>query len=226
MASQSWWTRTWRMRRASMRSRTARRSDRTMIAFGGAAPLHVSRVARSWASRASWCPPAPASAPRSGFLLAPVSYEVARSHYARLRGFAPERLNALLAAMTKEARQVVALGGPGRDPSRAAHRFRRAMSARARDCGHRACRASSTPRDAETLRRAFESAYLAQYGRLIEGIDIEILTWTVTVRTETKDHEPLTNAPIKTRIRRRLAGGIRRRRGTPAAQPPRPPRGA
>jgi N-methylhydantoinase A len=37
--------------------------------------------------------------------------------------------------------------------------------------------------DAEALRRGFEAAYLERYGRLIEGVDIEILGWTLSVST-------------------------------------------
>ena len=167
-------------------------AERTLIAFGGAAPLHVSRVADKLGISRILVPPGAGVGSAVGFLLAPVSYEVARSHYARLRGFAPERLNAVLAAMTKEARQVVALGAPGETLLEQRTGFARYVGQ-----GHEI--AVNVPvreldaADGETLRRAFESAYLAQYGRLIEGIDIEVLTWTVTVRTETKDHEPLTN---------------------------------
>jgi N-methylhydantoinase A len=38
--------------------------------------------------------------------------------------------------------------------------------------------------DAPVLRKAFEHSYREQYGRPIDGIDIEILAWTVTVGTE------------------------------------------
>jgi len=39
------------------------------------------------------------------------------------------------------------------------------------------------------LRNAFEQSYLQQYGRLIDGVDIEILGWTVTVGTDVPEVE-------------------------------------
>jgi N-methylhydantoinase A len=46
------------------------------------------------------------------------------------------------------------------------------------------------------LRRAFEAAYRAQYGRLVAGIDIEILTWTVTVHTAERESTPVPDLPV------------------------------
>src|SRR6185295_8326874 len=87
--------------------------ERTLIAFGGAAPLHVCRVADKLGISRILVPPGAGVGSAVGFLLAPVSYEVARSHYARLDDFAPDRLNAVLAAMAKEAQEVVSRGAPG-----------------------------------------------------------------------------------------------------------------
>ena len=160
-------------------------AERTLIAFGGAAPLHVCRVADKLGISRILVPPGAGVGSAVGFLLAPVSYEVARSHYARLDDFAPGQLNAVLAAMAREAQEVVSRGAPGE-----ALVEQRTAFARYVGQGHEIplpvpARALA-PADGETLRRAFETAYRAQYGRLIEGIDIEVLTWTVTVRSGTK----------------------------------------
>jgi N-methylhydantoinase A len=156
--------------------------ERTIIAFGGAAPLHAGRVADKLGASRILVPPGAGVGSAVGFLLAPVSYEVARSHYARLDDFAPGKLNAVLEAMAAEARAVVARGAPGQ-----ALLETRTAYARYVGQGHEIAvevpQKILTEKDATVLRGAFESAYLAQYGRLIEGIDIEILTWTVTVRT-------------------------------------------
>ena len=60
-------TRTWPTPPASTPSSAARTiGDHTLIAFGGAAPLHAARLAREARHRrASWCRPMPASARRS-----------------------------------------------------------------------------------------------------------------------------------------------------------------
>ena len=158
-------------------------SNHTLIAFGGAAPLHIGRVANKLGVARVIVPVGAGVGSAIGFLLAPISYEVARSMYVRLQGFRPERINALLSAMADEARRVVRQGPEGRCLTE--HR-----TAFARYVGQGYEIPIALPvrtlleADAAVLRNAFEQSYLQQYGRLIDGVDIEILAWTVTVGTD------------------------------------------
>jgi N-methylhydantoinase A len=158
-------------------------SNYTLIAFGGAAPLHVGRVADKLGIARVIVPIGAGVGSAVGFLLAPISYEVARSMYVRLQSFRPERINALLSAMADEARRVVGQGPEGRCLTE--HR-----TAFARYVGQGYEIPIALPirtlleADAAVLREAFEESYLQQYGRLIDGVDIEILAWTVTVGTD------------------------------------------
>jgi N-methylhydantoinase A len=162
--------------------------NHTLIAFGGAAPLHVGRVADKLGIARVIVPTGAGVGSAIGFLLAPISYEVARSMYVRLQGFRPERINALLSAMTDEARRVVGQGPGGRCLTE--HR-----TAFARYVGQGYEIPIALPirtlleADAAVLRNAFEQSYLQQYGRLIDGVDIEILGWTVTVGTDVPEVE-------------------------------------
>jgi N-methylhydantoinase A len=158
-------------------------SNYTLIAFGGAAPLHVGRVADKLGIACIIVPIGAGVGSAVGFLLAPISYEVARSMYVRLQSFRPERINALLSAMADEARRAVGQGPEGRCLTE--HR-----TAFARYVGQGYEIPIALPirtlfeADAAVLRKAFEQSYLQQYGRLIDGVDIEILAWTVTVGTD------------------------------------------
>ena len=58
--------------------------SRTMIAFGGNGPLHATRVARSAGVRRIVVPANPGAGSALGFLFAPVSFEIVRSHYSFL----------------------------------------------------------------------------------------------------------------------------------------------
>ena len=65
-------------------------AGRTLIAFGGAAPIHAARIAEKLGLDAVLVPPAAGVGSAMGFLAAPVAFEVVRSRYLRLSGFDPE----------------------------------------------------------------------------------------------------------------------------------------
>jgi N-methylhydantoinase A len=164
--------------------------ERTLIAFGGAAPLHVARLAEKLGISEIIVPRGAGVGSAIGFLLAPISYELARSLYMKLGSFEPSRVNALLGAMAEDARKFVAEGAGGQPLYEDRLAFARYMGQ-----GHEipvvipARRLEQ--RDAVLLRKSFEHAYLQQYNRLIEGVDIEILAWTVTVRTSVPQVKPI-----------------------------------
>src|SRR5215472_13491346 len=86
---------------------------RTLIAFGGAAPLHAARLADKLGIRRVLIPCGAGVGSAFGFLQAPVAYEVARSRYVRLDDtFDTSLVNALFAEMRAEAEAVVAVGAP------------------------------------------------------------------------------------------------------------------
>ena len=167
--------------------------ERALIAFGGAAPLHVSRMADKLGIGKIIVPVDAGVGSAVGFLLAPISYEVTRSHYVKLKSFDAERINAMLTAMSQEAHEIVRNGAQQQPLVE-----RRTAFARYVGQGHEIPVAlpirSLTSADAATLRSAFEDAYLRQYGRLIERVDIEILTWTLTVSTVSEDPAALSAA--------------------------------
>jgi N-methylhydantoinase A len=169
-------------------------AERTLIAFGGAAPLHAGRVAEKLGIDSVIIPPDAGVGSAKGFLLAPISYEVARSLYVRLQRFCAGQVNALLSAMAAEARALVARGAQGRPLIE-----RRSAFARYVGQGYEIPIVlpadTLQDSDATTMRKAFEHSYLQQYGRLIEGVDIEVLAWAVTVGTEPAGTQAVPRVP-------------------------------
>jgi len=87
-----------------------------MIAFGGNGPLHACRVARASGIRKILVPRAPGVGSAVGFLFAPISFEVVRSHYCWLDSLDAtglEKINTLLADMQAHAASIVEMGCTG-----------------------------------------------------------------------------------------------------------------
>ncbi|MBT7615437.1 MAG: methylhydantoinase [Rhodospirillaceae bacterium] len=154
--------------------------NRTMIAFGGAAPLHAARLAEKLGIEKVVIPANAGVGSAVGFLLAPVAYEVVRSRYIRMSAFDAGGLNALFGVMSEEAREVVALGAPGEPVIERRHAYARYIGQGHEvkiDLPDRPLEAG----DAIFVADAFEEAYRQQFGRTVPGLEVEVLTWSVTV---------------------------------------------
>ncbi len=154
--------------------------ERTMIAFGGAAPLHAARLAEKLEMDRVIVPTSAAVGSAVGFLRAPVAYQVIHTAYQTLSTFDPAAANRALDAMRAEAEAIVARGAPGEPTEETRTAFMRYLGQ-----GHevpvplpvRTWQASDTA----LIRDAFEEAYERLYGRIIPELDLEIVSWSVQV---------------------------------------------
>ena len=154
--------------------------ERTLIAFGGAAPLHAARLAEKLDMDRILIPTAAAVGSAVGFLRAPVAYEVVRSAYQVVSAFDAEAANRVLDEMRAEAAAIVARGAPGAETQE-----NRAAYMRYLGQGHEVLvtlpNRAWAPADTGIIRSAFEAAYEALYGRIIPKLDLEIVSWSVQV---------------------------------------------
>src|SRR5207245_3082757 len=90
----------------------------TLIACGGAAPLHAARVAEKIGVSRVIVPSNAGVGSAVGFLAAPIAYELVRSRHARLDAFAVKAVSDLLDEMATEARALVEPGAAS-EPVRA-----------------------------------------------------------------------------------------------------------
>ncbi|MGE0799060.1 MAG: hydantoinase/oxoprolinase family protein [Lautropia sp.] len=155
----------------------------SLIAFGGAAPLHAARVAEKLGVDHVIIPAAAGVGSAVGFLRAPIAYEVAKTHYLRLSAFEPDLVNRILAEMAQEASAVVgaATKAPTRTLRRAYMRYVGQGHEILIELPDEAFDASS----AEALRVRFDREYERVYGRSLAGwlTDVEVASWVVTVTT-------------------------------------------
>ncbi|MBT4106369.1 hydantoinase B/oxoprolinase family protein [Gammaproteobacteria bacterium] len=161
--------------------------ERTLIAFGGGAPLHAMSVARKLGISRVIVPRDAGVGSAVGFLLAPIAFEVVRSRFTTLANLDTHAINSLFEDMEKEAISTVRLGS-----KEGALCIRRHAYIRYAGQGHEIkVELPHWPlnkQDRDSIQNAFMHAYESQYGRGIPGVPLEILTWSLTASTEPDEH--------------------------------------
>lgn len=172
-------------------------TDHTLLAFGGAAPLHAARLAEKLGIKRILVPTNAGVGSAVGFLLAPIAYEVVRSRYMRLRDFAPATANDIIADMRRDAHAVVAPGAAGQTLVETRQAYMRYVGQ-----GHEIVVSlpvrDLTSADAGELTKLFEAEYRKHYGRTIPDADVEILSWTLSLSTPVQAPAPLGKIPATT----------------------------
>jgi len=171
-------------------------ADFTMIAFGGAAPLHASRLCEKLDIDRLLIPPGAGVGSAIGFLRAPFGFEAVRGAFLRLSEFDPDWTNRLIGELDAEAQRFAQAGGAGLELEREIKAYMRyegqgweiVVPLPDRDFG---------AGDAAEIRRRFEEEYRRLFGRALDGLDIEIMTWSVQVRSRLPAPRPVAPADTK-----------------------------
>ena len=164
--------------------------NKTLIAFGGAAPLHVSRIAEKLKVRRIIIPTNASVGSAVGFLLAPVGYEVIKSLRFFLKDFNPKKVNDLLNKMNKEAENVINIKKPSKN-----FNLERFVYMRYFGQGHeikvKIDNRKFDLKDTNYLKRNFEIEYEKLYGRTLPHAEIEVLTWTISLMNNVKKEKSI-----------------------------------
>jgi N-methylhydantoinase A len=166
----------------------------TMIAFGGAAPLHASRLCEKLDIDELLIPPGAGVGSAIGFLRAPFGFEAVRGAFLRLSEFDADWTNRLIAELSDEAERFARAGAPDAELLREIKAYMR-YQGQGWEIVVVLPNRDFVQADQIEIRRLFETEYIRLFGRALEGLDIEIMNWSVQVRsvlTETARIEPVT----------------------------------
>lgn len=141
----------------------------TLLAFGGAGPVHAYALARSLKLPRIVIPRAAGVVASLGFLVAPMAFDLVRTYKDMLARVNCELVTAAFEALEREGLSI--LEAP--DPS--AVRYARSLDMRYVGQGYEVSVAAPAALDPISLREAFNTVYRALYGRTYEDVDIEIL---------------------------------------------------
>lgn len=157
-------------------------SDYTMIAFGGAAPLHAGRLCEKLGVDRVLVPTGAGVGSAIGFLRAPFSFEATRSVFMTLSDFDAARIKSLLAGLKDEAIGFVR-GCDAESDIRSEFKVYMRYSGQGWEIPIPLTEAQAMAPDPAVFETRFVEDYTNLFGRAVSGLDIEITVWSVNATT-------------------------------------------
>lgn len=155
-------------------------ADNTMIAFGGAAPLHAARLCEKLGITRCLIPQGAGVGSAIGFLKAPFGYEAVSSQISALSDFAPDRLNDMLDGLKATAERFVR-AGTAAEISRDIVAFMR-YRGQGWEIPVTLPDRPFAADDRAMIEENFKTRYAQFFGRAVEGPEIEFVTFSVKVQ--------------------------------------------
>jgi len=165
-------------------------SDYTMIAFGGAAPLHAARLCEKLGISRCLIPPGAGVGSAIGFLKAPFSFEATRSVFMSLEAFKGEAVSELFDELTREAKGFVRTCDAGAEIFTEFKAYMRYKGQGWEIPIELSAEDVSNPDPARYL-ALFDAAYEKLFARTVAGLPVEVTVWAVNAFTKRDVPEPV-----------------------------------
>ena len=182
-------------------------SEYTMIAFGGAAPLHAGRLCEKLGIGRCLIPVGAGVGSAIGFLRAPFSFEANRSVFMKISSFDAKAVQKLFVELAKESQGFV------RSCSATAeilteHKVYMRYSGQGWEIPIRLTAEQAAKPDGGTYLKLFEADYAKLFGRSVDGMEAEITVWSVNAFTPSAAVTPVVtttgSAKVKSANRREV----------------------
>ncbi|MGB7244456.1 MAG: hydantoinase/oxoprolinase family protein [Sulfitobacter sp.] len=157
-------------------------SGYTMIAFGGAAPLHAGRLCEKLGVDRLLVPIGAGVGSAIGFLRAPFSFEANRSVYMKLSGFDPDKIRQLLADLQAEATGFVRTCDAQSEILSEFKVYMRYIG-QGWEIPVTLNNDQAMNPDVAAYADLFSTEYAKLFGRTVAGLDVEITVWSVNATT-------------------------------------------
>ena len=165
-------------------------SEYTMIAFGGAAPLHAARLCEKLGIRRCLIPQGAGVGSAIGFLRAPFSFEANNSVFMQLSSFDPVRVKQLFADMENEASAFVR--SCDQDANiKTEYKVYMRYAGQGWEIPVPLTVQHITKPDTADYKACFEREYEQLFARTVAGMEIEITVWSVNAYTEPPEVRPV-----------------------------------
>ena len=182
-------------------------SEYTMIAFGGAAPLHAGRLCEKLGIGRCLIPVGAGVGSAIGFLRAPFSFEANRSVFMKISSFDAKAVQKLFVELANESQGFV------RSCSATAeilteHKVYMRYSGQGWEIPIRLTAEQAAKPDGGTYLKLFEADYAKLFGRSVDGMEAEITVWSVNAFTPSAAVTPVVtttgSAKVKSANRREV----------------------
>jgi len=153
----------------------------SMVATGGAGPVHACGVADKLGVKRVIVPPHAGVGSAFGFLTAPISFDFTRSYVSQLDTLDLAEINQILDNLEQEGRAIVEAAGVPADDIIVQLSIDMRYVGQGYEVRVPFAKQTLTSDHIDQIREAFEDEYKQFYGQLATGVPIEAVNWRVVI---------------------------------------------